>query len=77
MRFWTTPPEQDRDWSELPDVLPDWFLEQWPLLEPPQYDCGRSCAGEPSSAPSGEVGEQAGWATPGVTGLAPATQPPF
>ncbi|MCW2500771.1 MAG: hypothetical protein JWN87_2447, partial [Frankiales bacterium] len=52
----------DAGWPELPDVIPDWVLEQGPLPEP--FDCG--CHAED---PQPEVG----WAIPGVTGR--STQP--
>lgn len=62
--FRTPPPEEDGGWSELPDVIPAWVLEQGPLPEALPCDCGCSCGGE---APA----EEPLWATPGVTGLAP------
>jgi hypothetical protein len=61
------PPEQDCGWSELPDVIPDWVLEEGPVPEPLPCDCGCSCGVGALPAE-----DQPQWATPGVTGLAPA-----
>ncbi|MGB8652233.1 MAG: hypothetical protein WCD35_16410 [Mycobacteriales bacterium] len=57
------PPEQDCGGSELPDVIPDWVLEEGPVPEPPGCDCGCSCQAEV------RVADEPAWATPGVTGL--------
>jgi hypothetical protein len=48
----------------LPDVIPDWVLEDAPLPDGPYCDCGRPCI-EPVDEP------EPAWATPGVTGLEP------
>lgn len=40
----SSPPEQECGWAELPDVIPDWVLEQGPLAEPPSCDCGCTCS---------------------------------
>jgi hypothetical protein len=50
---------------ELPDVIPDWVLEEGPLPEPLPCDCG--CPG------GHEAPDDVPWATPGVTGLEPST----
>ncbi|MCW2601542.1 MAG: hypothetical protein JWM02_3371 [Frankiales bacterium] len=61
------PPEQDCGWSELPDVIPDWVLEQYPLPEPLPCDCGCACTSQGTA-----VAEEAPQRLiPGVTGRAP------
>jgi hypothetical protein len=67
------PPEQDCGWSELPDVIPDWVLEEGPLPEPVGCDGGCPCRPEEAvddRAVNGPgVHDEPVWATPGVTGL--------
>jgi hypothetical protein len=78
LEYRTSPPEQELGWSELPDVIPDWVLEEWPLPEPPTCDCG--CVAvhvavhtvDLAADPADDrvvAGEPVGWAIPGVTGL--------
>src|SRR4051794_31820298 len=55
----------DTGYMTLPDVIPDWVLEEAPLPDGPYCECGRPACFEPTGEP------EVAWATPGVTGLEP------